>query len=164
MDASVSPVGAGTVIPSEGTYKEGSTVTLNASPDGEYSFDRWSGDASGTSSSIDIQVDGNKNVVANFVLRKYELLLSVVGEGEITETIVNTGKRTDYDSGTLVRLEAVPAYGYYFSGWSFDASGETNPVEINIDRPKNVRATFKKLSYELRVLKSRRRNGYRRNN
>ena len=88
MDASVSPVGAGTVIPSEGTYKEGSTVTLNASPDGEYSFDRWSGDASGTSSSIDIQVDGNKNVVANFVLRKYELLLSVVGEGEITETIV----------------------------------------------------------------------------
>ena len=149
MDASVSPVGAGTVIPSEGTYKEGSTVTLNASPDGEYSFDRWSGDASGTSSSIDIQVDGNKNVVANFVLRKYELLLSVVGEGEITETIVNTGKKTDYDSGTLVRLEAVPAYGYYFIGWSFDASGETNPVEINIDRPKNVRATFKKLSYEL---------------
>ena len=30
---------------------------------------------------------------------------------------------------------------------------ETNPVEINIDRPKSVRATFKKLSYELRVLK-----------
>ena len=153
LDTSVSPVGAGTVFPSEGTYKEGSTVTLNASPSGEYLFDRWSGDASGTSSSIDIQVDGNKNVVANFVLRKYELLLSVVGEGEITETIVNTGKRTDYDSGTLVRLEAVPSYGYYFSGWSFDASGETNPVEINIDRPKNVRATFKKLSYELRVLK-----------
>jgi len=153
LDTSVSPVGAGTVIPSEGTYREGSTVTLNAAPSGEYLFDKWSGDASGTSSSIDIQVDGNKNVVANFVLRKYELLLSVVGEGEITETIVNTGKRTDYDSGTLVRLEAVPSYGYYFSGWSFDASGETNPVEINIDRPKNVKATFKKLSYELRVLK-----------
>ena len=153
LDASVSPVGAGTVIPSEGTYKEGSTVTLNAVPKGEYLFDRWSGDALGTSSSIDIEVNGNKNVIANFVLRKYELLLSVVGEGEITETIVNTGKRTDYDSGTLVRLEAVPAYGYYFSGWSFDASGETNPIDINIDRPKNVKATFKKLSYELRVLK-----------
>ena len=151
LDASASPNGAGTVFPSEGTYKEGSTVTLIAAPSGGYTFDRWSGDASGTSSSIQIEVDGNKNVVANFVLRKYELLLSVLGEGEITETIVNTGKRTDYDSGTLVRLEAVPAYGYYFSGWSFDASGETNPVEINIDRPKNVRATFKKLSYELLV-------------
>jgi hypothetical protein len=109
LDTSVSPVGAGTVIPSVGTYKEGSSVTLNAAPSGEYLFDRWSGDASGTSSSIDIEVNGNKNVIANFVLRKYELLLSVVGEGEITETIVITGKRTDYDSGTLVRLEAVPA-------------------------------------------------------
>jgi len=118
LDTSVSPVGAGTVIPSEGTYRDGSTVA----PSGEYLFDRWSGDASGTSSSIDIQVDGNKNVVANFFLRKYELLLSVVGEGEITETIVNTGKKTDYDSGTLVRLEAVPSYGYCFSGWSFDES------------------------------------------
>ena len=101
LDASVSPAGAGTVIPSEGTYKEGSTVTLNAAPSGEYLFDRWSGDASGTSSSIDIQVDGNKNVVANFVLRKYELSTTVVGEGEITKTIVNTGKSTDYDSGTI---------------------------------------------------------------
>jgi hypothetical protein len=94
LDTSVSPVGAGTVFSSEGTYRKSSTVTLNASPDGEYLFDRWSGEASGTSSSIEIQVDGNKNVVANFVLRKYELLLSVVGEGEITETVVNTGKRT----------------------------------------------------------------------
>ena len=66
--------------------------------------------------------------------------MSVVGEGEITETIVNTGKKTDYDSGTLVRLEAVQAYGYYFIGWSFDASGETNPVEINIDRPKKCKS------------------------
>ena len=45
LDASVSPVGAGTVIPSEGSYKEGSTVKLNATPIGEYLFDRWSGDA-----------------------------------------------------------------------------------------------------------------------
>ena len=112
LDTSVSPVGAGTVFPSEGTYKEGSTVTLNAAPSGEYLFDRWSGDASGTSSSIDIQVDGNKNVVANFVLRKYELLLSVVGEGEITETIINSGKRT---AGAWV-IEN----GFYIETWGLN--------------------------------------------
>ena len=116
-------------------------------------FDRWSGDASGTSSSIDILVDGNKNVTANFVLKKYELSLSVEGEGRVTETIVNTGKGTDYDSGTNVRLEAVPSTGYYFSGWSGDINGTTNPIDINIDRPKTISATFEKLSYELRVLK-----------
>ena len=108
-------------------------------------FDRWSGDASGTSSSIDILVDGNKNVTANFVLKKYELSVSVEGEGRVTETIVNTGKGTDYDSGTNVRLEAVPSTGYYFSGWSGDINGTTNPIDINIDRPKTISATFEKL-------------------
>ena len=151
LNTKVIPPEGGQVFPPEGTYKEGSIVTLNASPNGEYEFEKWSGDASGTEKTTDVVINGFKNVTANFKLRQYELLLSVVGNGEITQTIINTGKGTDYDSGTVVRLEAVPAYGYYFSKWSFDASGETNPVEINIDRPKNVRATFEKLSYELSI-------------
>ena len=80
------------------------------------------------------------------------MTLEIIGKGDITETIVSTGKKTDYDSGTLVRLEAVPSTGYYFSGWSFDVTSDTNPIEVNIDRPKTIKATFKKLSYELRVL------------
>ena len=118
----------------------------------QYLFDRWSGDASGTSSSIDIQVDGNKNVTANFILKKYELTLQVDGKGNITETIINTGKRTDYDSGTTVKLEAVPSTGYYFSGWSSDITSEANPIEVKIDRPKTIKATFNKLSYEFPLI------------
>jgi hypothetical protein len=80
------------------------------------------------------------------------LNLQTEGKGDIIETVVNTGKRTDYDSGTVVRLEAVPSTGYYFSGWSLDVISEENPIEINIDRTKTVKATFKKLSYELSIL------------
>ncbi len=80
------------------------------------------------------------------------MTLEIIGKGDIKETIVSTGKKTDYDSGTVVRLEAVPSTGYYFSGWSGDLSGDTNPAQITIDKPKNVTATFEKLSYELRVL------------
>jgi len=65
-------------------------------------FDRWSGDASGTSSSIDIQVNGNKNVTANFVLKKYELSVSVEGEGRVTETIVNTANHTNINMGVIL--------------------------------------------------------------
>ena len=147
---SIPPEG-GQVFPPEGTYKEGSVVVLNAAPSGEYEFEKWSGDASGTDKSTEVVVDGFKNINANFKLRQYELLLNVVGNGEITETVVNTGKGTDYDSGSLVRLEAVPAYGYYFSKWSIDATGEENPINITVDRPKNVRATFEKLSFGLQV-------------
>ena len=152
VDVKSNPPEGGSAIPSQGTYKEGSTVTLIATPNLEYKFTGWSGDAIGSSSPIDVIVDDNKNVVANFSLVQYALTTSIKGEGSITETIVNTGKSTDYDSGTTVQLEAVPSKGYYFAGWSGGITGETNPSKILIDRPKNVTATFKKLSYELRVL------------
>ncbi len=98
-------------------------------------------------------MDDNKNITANFVLKKYELNIEIDGKGEVREQIIETGKGTEYVSGTTIRLEAIPSYGYYFSGWSFDITSDTNPIEVTIDRPKTIKATFKKLSYELRVLK-----------
>ena len=151
LETKVIPADGGQVFPPEGVYDDGTVVTISAAPNGEYEFEKWSGDASGTDKSTEVVIDGFKKVTANFVLRKYELLLSVAGKGEITQTIVNAGKGTEYDSGTLVRLEAVPSYGYYFTGWSIDASGDTNPVEIDINRPKSVKATFEKLSFDLQV-------------
>lgn len=151
LDVRVNPPNSGTVFPSEGTFKDGSTVTLNAAPNAEYVFSNWSGDASGSNTSFDITIDDNKSVIANFRLKQYELTTNVLGEGSITETIINTGKSTDYDSGTIVSLEAIPAEGYYFTGWSGALSGDTNPAKLTIDRPKSVTATFKKLSFELRI-------------
>ena len=152
VDVRSNPAQGGNVVPSQGTYKEGSTLTLVATPNAEYKFTGWSGDANGSPNPIDVIVNDNKNIVANFSLVQYALFTNTIGEGQITETIVNTGKSTDFDSGTTVQLEAVPSQGYYFTGWSGDLSGDTNPAQITIDKPKNVTATFEKLSYELRVL------------
>ena len=151
LDVRVNPPNSGTVFPSEGTFKDGSTVTLNAAPNAEYVFSNWSGDASGGDTSVNVNIDDNKSVVANFRLRQYKLTTNVEGEGSISETIINTGKSTDYDSGTRVSLEAIPAQGYYFTGWSGALTGDNNPAELTIDSPKSVTATFEKLSYELRV-------------
>ena len=151
LDVKVNPPNSGTVFPSEGTFKDGSTVTLNAAPNAEYVFSNWSGDASGSNTSVNVTIDDNKSVVANFRLRQYKLTTNVQGEGSISETIINTGKSTDYDSGTRVSLEAIPAQGYYFTGWSGALTGDINPAELTIDSPKSVTATFEKLSYELRV-------------
>jgi len=153
VDVKSNPPEGGDVFPSQGTYKEGSSVILNASPKGEYLFDSWSGDATGQNRSIEVLVDDNKNITANFVLKKYELNIEIDGKGEVREQIIETGKGTEYVSGTTISLEAIPSYGYYFSGWSFDITSDTNPIEVTIDRPKTIKATFKKLSYELRVLK-----------
>ena len=47
-----------------------------------------------------------------------------------------------FKSGTLVGLEAVPAFAYRFNNWSGDLSGTTNPTTIVIDCNKNIAANF----------------------
>jgi hypothetical protein len=50
--------------------------------------------------------------------RNIHLTVNIEGEGEVLEEIVNTGRTTDYDSGTTVKLTAVPAEGWEFVGWT----------------------------------------------
>jgi beta-lactamase superfamily II metal-dependent hydrolase len=67
-DLAVSGNGQGTTNPSVGTYKydSGTQVTITASPASGWKFDHWSGDASGTSPTIVITMDSDKDVTAYF--------------------------------------------------------------------------------------------------
>lgn len=47
-----------------------------------------------------------------------------------------------FESGTNVRLEAVPTFGYRFNNWSGDLSDTNNPTNIVIDYDKNIVANF----------------------
>ena len=66
LSAAVQPEGSGAVSPSSGEYKMGELVPVTAEPAEGYAFDRWGGDAEGTSPDIDIKMDLHKNVVAYF--------------------------------------------------------------------------------------------------
>jgi uncharacterized repeat protein (TIGR02543 family) len=48
-------------------------------------------------------------------------------------------------SGINIRLEAVPASGYQFDGWSDDLSGTTNPITIMMDCNRKVTANFSQI-------------------
>lgn len=61
-----SPSGAGWVSPSGGEYEFSDQVTLTANPASGYTFDRWSGGASGTSPTIVITMFSDKNITAYF--------------------------------------------------------------------------------------------------
>ena len=54
------------VYPAGGIYDYGTVVTLTAHAKEGYRFSHWGGDASGTSETITIVMDSNKNVVAYF--------------------------------------------------------------------------------------------------
>jgi uncharacterized repeat protein (TIGR02543 family) len=66
LSASVSPSGTGSVSPSGGEYEPGAQVTMTANPASGYTFDYWSGSASGTSASITITMDSDKSITAYF--------------------------------------------------------------------------------------------------
>ena len=151
LNVTVSPPEGGSVSPAMGTYKDGSSVSVVASPAGEYEFSRWSGDETGTSNVLNFEMNGNKNIVAEFVKRKYSITINTQGEGTVSEQLISSGKNTDYSSGSIVKLTANPSTGYFFSGWSGDVTGDTNPVEVNIDKPKTITAKFEKQSYALEV-------------
>ena len=67
-DLTISVNGQGSTSPSVGTYEyyDGTQVTITASPASGWEFNHWSGDASGTSPTIVITMDSNKDVTAYF--------------------------------------------------------------------------------------------------
>ncbi|MGY8714352.1 MAG: InlB B-repeat-containing protein, partial [Verrucomicrobiia bacterium] len=51
--------------------------------------------------------------------------------------------------GATVYLQATPTTGYYFSGWSGDVNGTTNPIAVTASADLNVTANFKLLTYSV---------------
>ncbi len=62
----VNPEGAGSVSPGSGWYAEGSSVTFSTEANEGYEFLNWSGDASGTATSVQVHIDGPKTLIANY--------------------------------------------------------------------------------------------------
>ena len=158
LSASANPSEGGTVQPLSQDYPEGSTAVVVASVSDEYQFDDWTGDIqNGQLDIVDgrnvftVVMDSDKNVVANFVKKKYALTVKTEGEGSVTEKVIKAGVATDYNSGTVVELTAVPEGEWLFVEWTGDLTGSDNPKEITIDKAKTVTAVFVKKQYPLTI-------------
>ena len=129
---SVTSNDGGDVSSPGGSYNEGSSVTITATPNSEYLFENWSNGS--TENPLTITVNRNISLTANFVKRKYPLTINIQGEGTVREEIVSSARSSDpteYNSGTTVRLTAVPSEGWVFSDWTGDV--ESNNSTINSD-------------------------------
>ena len=123
-------------------YNSGTIVKLTAEPDDEWLFVRWRGDLTGNENPTQITIDGPKTVVAEFEKKKYPLTIEIVGEGQVAEKVIKPGAPNDYNSGTIVELEALSGQSWEFLEWQVDLTGTQNPKQITINSPKTVRAVF----------------------
>ena len=155
LTATANPSEGGTVSPSSQQYDSGDVAAITATPSSEYVFQSWSGSASGTSPSTTVTMNSDKAVVANFVKKKYALTLNVEGEGSVTEKVIKAGVATDYNSGTIVELTAVPDDGWLFVEWTGDLTGSENPIQITMDKAKTVNIKFEKIIFSSTYTSSR---------
>lgn len=148
LATSADPSEGGTVTQSTPEAEEGENITVTANPNEHWLFDGWQGDLTGQQNPADVLMDRDKNITARFVLRDYPLTIHQVGDGEITEEVVQQ-RSTEYPYGTSVRLTATASEYWDFEGWSGALSDTSPEIIIEINEPKSVTATFVREEYSL---------------
>jgi hypothetical protein len=144
LSTSVVPNTGGTINPSAGTFE--GKVTLIANPAQYYKFIGWAGDASGNTNPLTVNMNSNKQIVAQFSKITYDIQIkSNPSDGGMVRPDSGT-----YEAGTRVNITATPANGYRFAQWGTDASGSTNPLSILVDKDMDITGNFIK-QYKLAV-------------
>jgi uncharacterized repeat protein (TIGR02543 family) len=149
-------VGDGQVLrnPNQTVYSEGDVVTLTAVPAVGWQFESWGGDVTGTQNPIQVTLDTNKNITANFVQGQYALQIHVPqGGGAVQVQPPGRSYRgsglESYPANWQVTVTAAPDPGYVFSRWEGDLAGSALSNQVTMDRNKTVSAHFAPTLYTL---------------
>ncbi len=126
--------------PDQPDYLFDEVVRLEAIPAPGWTFDGWSEDLAGTETVQEVTMANPTQVTATFTQQRYALQTETAGQG--SGVIVATPVGQTYAPGTKVVLEAIAAAGSYFINWAGDVSGESSVIELTIDQPTTVVATF----------------------
>ena len=137
----------GSVNTSGGLYNENTYVSITAIPEKGYEFSGWTGTTL-TGSLISVKVTSNQTITANFIRSIYSLTVDTVGNGEINQQVINSGRETEeYESGKTIRLTATPQSDFLFYDWGYlqnniNENSYDNPFDVVMNSSKTVTATF----------------------
>ncbi len=140
----VSPASSGSVTknPDQSTYHYDDVVGLTAVAEPGYTFDSWSGDASGTSILTNVTVQGNTSVTATFTQDEYTIeTISAHG------TVTLTPNQATYHYGDEVIIEVNPDDNWAFVNWSGDLDTTENPFTFTVEGNMQITANFAEVYY-----------------
>ena len=136
-------------VSGEGTYYQGSSVSISAVPDTGYSFASWSGGgvSDPNASATTVSISEPRTISATFSLNSYDLTVQAGIGGSVT------GGGT-FNHGTNPSISASPDTGYSFNGWSGEGVSDPNAsaTTVSMSEPRTISATFSLNSYELTLL------------
>lgn len=130
-------------------YNSGALVVLNAVPAAGSVFSGWSGTGCTTGT---VTMSTHMTCVATFtaqpVATGYTLTVAKEGSGAGTVTTsdgsISCGSTCShvYSSGTSITLNAIPASGSVFAGWSGCCLSKSATLTVNLSGDTSVTATF----------------------
>ena len=141
---------AGGTTNGNGTFVENSVKTVSATANTGYTFTNWTegGIIVSTNSTFILPpLTTNRTLVANFLINSYNLTVSGVNG-----TVAKNPNQTSFNYGTSVILTPTPNTGYTFTSWSGDATGNANPLTVNMVTDKTITANFTIAAYTLVVV------------
>ena len=159
----VSASEGGSVNSQGGSYAQNATATFTATAADGFVFSGWSGDATGMTNPLSFLVTNDATIVANFTRSNFSFNIQTSGQGTVVEELVSSAKaKTDYESGSTVRLTATPETDWLFYRWEglsrgfIDAAtGQEevstdfeNPIEVELNSSINATATFEQILTE----------------
>ena len=132
VSVSANPTAGGTVT-GGGTFSQGQSCTVNATPATGYTFTNWTenGNVVSTNASYTFNVTGNRTLVANFTAVPQNYTISVSANPTNGGTVTGGG---NYTSGQSCTVNATAATGYTFTNWTENG----NVVSTNANYTFNV--------------------------
>ncbi|MGQ0697637.1 MAG: InlB B-repeat-containing protein [Panacagrimonas sp.] len=165
FEVSVSKAGAGTgTVSGNGIacgldcaelLDEGTLISLTATPDAGKHFDGWSGPCVGTAScQFALTADTVATATFSNIAAQFPLAVKKTGGGvgTVTGAGINCGASctVQVNSGSAVTLNAAPALGSVFIGWTGACTG-SGPCNLTVNASTTVTAVFRKQLFRLLV-------------
>ncbi len=144
LSVSANPSNGGSVEPTEGTFEEGTEVTVEATPNEGWVFDGWTGDQESQENPFTFTINEDTELTANFSdttgdqTPEYSLSVSAdPSDGGSVDPSSGT-----FEEGTEVTVEASANQGFTFTEWTGDQQSTNNPLTFTITQNTELTANF----------------------
>ncbi len=147
ITVSANPSQGGTVT-GGGTYNNGQSCTVSATANTGYTFTNWTENGSVVSSNANytFNVEGNRNLVANFTLNTY----TITATANPTNGGTVSGAGT-FNHGASCTLTATAATGYTFTNWTENGTQVSTQANytFTVEGNRNLVANFTLNTYTI---------------
>ena len=140
LDLAISGSGSLDWSPRLQRYQDGQPVSLTATAEDGWRFDRWDGAVEGGDNPVTLTITENSEVTATFIPTTLTIATTVGPQD--AGTIALDPKGPEFALNEEVTVTASPATGYLFDRWEGSLEGDANPAMLTVAGNEALLAVF----------------------